>query len=522
MTTGKEPAQEVEMASPLDIEAVATHQSEIHHLNEKVFDGDEALKVLHTHYEPYSPEEERRVLRKIDFRMCSLMLVINGLQFIDKNSLTSAATYGIIGEAKLVGAQFSLLVSLFYIGYLIAQYPTNLLMQKFPTGRYLAVNFFLWGATLAATGSATNFRQLAVGRFFLGVFESCLNPGFVIITSSWWKREEQAARVSLWYCANGVIGAPSGAIFFGIAHINVAHMFPYQWMFIILGLVTVCFGSTLWWILPDSPHTAKFLTERERVIAVERLKSNKTGVKNVHHKQYQVIEALKDFKVWMLVAAIFFHNMTNSLQTNFSGLVIRGLGYSVDESILLGIPPGIVQAVSMLLAGLFLASEWGQGKRILVIIICYLPGIASCLILYLSPIKASTRKAHLFAITIIPAVATSSGVLYSLLASNIAGYTKKSVTGALFFSAYAVANIVSPQTFLSSEAPRYGTGVAVTLTAFCANIVLFVALYFVYRAENKRREVDPAGVEGGDAMEELIDAFSDKTDWENKKIRYQT
>ena len=230
MTTGKQPPQEVEMAPPLDIEAVATHQSEIHHLNEKVFDGDEALKVLHTHYEPYSPEEEKSLLRKIDYRMCILMLVISetffswslipkltrpyqyldGLQFIDKNSLTAAATYGIIGEAKLVGAQFSLLVSIFYIGYLVAQYPTNILMQRFPTGKYIAINFILWGATLAATGSATNFATLAVGRFFLGVFESCLNPGFVLITSSWWKREEQSARVALWYCANGLIGAPSG------------------------------------------------------------------------------------------------------------------------------------------------------------------------------------------------------------------------------------------------------------------------------------------------------------------------
>jgi ACS family allantoate permease-like MFS transporter len=184
--------------------------------------------------------------------------------------------------------------------------------------------------------------------------------------------------------------------------------------------------------------------------------------------------------------------------------------------------PSLVQAVSMLIAGFFLATKWGQGKRILVIIICYLPGIASCLILYLSPIKDSTRKAHLFAITIIPVVATSAGILYSLLASNIAGYTKKSVTGTLFFSANAVANIVSPQTFLSSQAPRYGTGVAVTLTAFCVNIVLFAALYVVYRVENNRREVDPAGVEDGDATAELIDAFSDKTDRENKKMRYKT
>jgi ACS family allantoate permease-like MFS transporter len=175
----------------------------------------------------------------------------------------------------------------------------------------------------------------------------------------------------------------------------------------------------------------------------------------------------------------------------------------------------------MLLAGFFLSSRWGEGKRILLIIICYLPGLASCLILYLSPIKSSTKHLHLFAITIIPVVATSAGILYSLLASNIAGYTKKSVTGTLFFSANAVANIVSPQTFLSSQAPRYGTGVAVTLTAFCVNIVLFSSLYFVYRAENKKREADPAGVEGTDQTEELIDAFSDKTDKENKKLRYK-
>lgn len=134
------------------------------------------------------------------------------------------------------------------------------------------------------------------------------------------------------------------AIFFGIAHIKIAGMFPYQWMFIIvstnaiflarfynahtiqLGLITVCFGASLWWILPDSPHTAKFLTEREKIIAVERLKTNMTGVKNAHHKQYQVVESLTDFKVWILVATIFFHNMTNSLQTNVSSLAFNSCG----------------------------------------------------------------------------------------------------------------------------------------------------------------------------------------------------
>lgn len=71
-----------------------------------------------------------------------------------------------ITEAHLKGQEFSLLITLFYIGYLVrifsqcpplsleidtslqsqvAQYPTNYLMQRFPTGKYLTVNFVLWG-----------------------------------------------------------------------------------------------------------------------------------------------------------------------------------------------------------------------------------------------------------------------------------------------------------------------------------------------------------------------------------------
>lgn len=49
-----------------------------------IADGDMALKVLHTHFEPYTPEEEKRVLRKIDLRLASLMLFVNGIQFVDK------------------------------------------------------------------------------------------------------------------------------------------------------------------------------------------------------------------------------------------------------------------------------------------------------------------------------------------------------------------------------------------------------------------------------------------------------
>jgi hypothetical protein len=52
-------------------------------------------------------------------------------------------------------------------------------------------------------------------------------------------------------------------------------------------------------MLPDSPVTAKGLSTREKRIAVERLRSNQTGVENKHLKPYQVKEAFMDYKLYL-------------------------------------------------------------------------------------------------------------------------------------------------------------------------------------------------------------------------------
>ena len=91
----------------------------------------------------------------------------------------------------------------------------------------------------------------------------------------------------------------------------------------------------------------------------------------------------------------------------------------------------------------------------------------------------------------------------------------------MFFTSYCVANIVSPQTFLATQAPRYQTGIAVSLAAFVANMVLFAVLYVMYARSNKQRDESQEGQVAEDETDDLIDAFSDLTDRENKKMRYK-
>lgn len=84
---------------------------------------------------------------------------------------------------------------MFYIGYLVFQLPMGYLLQRFPTGRFLSITVICWGAVLITTPACKNFAGMATNRFLLGAFESAINPGFVLLMSMWYTRDEQPLRL---------------------------------------------------------------------------------------------------------------------------------------------------------------------------------------------------------------------------------------------------------------------------------------------------------------------------------------
>lgn len=89
---------------------------------------------------------------------------------------------------------------------------------------------------------------------------------------------------------------------------------------------------------------------------------------------------------------------------------------------------------------------------------------------------------------------------------------------------YAHRDIVSPQMFISSEAPIYGTGLRAILVCRTLNLLLAVALALYYNIENRRRDrilaqTPPEVIE--EARREAA-GFSGKTDKEDFLLfRYQ-
>jgi MFS transporter, ACS family, allantoate permease len=159
---------------------------------------DKALELLegtHIDFDPESPEA-KRLLRKIDWRMMPMIFTVYLLQLMDKNSLSFAAIMGIRQDANLTPFQYSWLGSIVYFGYLGGEVPATFLMQRFPLARYLALMCMVWGIIVAMHGVCHDFASLAAVRFLLGFVEVCTAPAVILITGTWYTKEEQKTRVA--------------------------------------------------------------------------------------------------------------------------------------------------------------------------------------------------------------------------------------------------------------------------------------------------------------------------------------
>lgn len=211
---------------------------------------------------------------------------------------------GLKKDISLVGDDYQWLSSMFYFGYLGFEYFTNRALQRFPLGKFSAICVILWGTTLSCFAAVDNFGGAVAVRFFLGVCESAVTPGFALITSQWYTKSEQGARVGIWFSFNGWAQIFGGLVAYGIAKGTTEHPAALQgWkiVFLLTGLLTVAMGVIFWFVVPDNQLNARWLSKEDRVLAIERIRKNGQGVGNKHWKFYQFKEALTDPLTWMFV-----------------------------------------------------------------------------------------------------------------------------------------------------------------------------------------------------------------------------
>ncbi|KAI9497361.1 major facilitator superfamily domain-containing protein [Zychaea mexicana] len=428
----------------------------------------------------YSPEE-KKLLRKINLVTVPFICVISFIQFLDKYTLNFSAAMGIFEDTKITGNQYSWLGSIYYLGYLAFQFPNQYFLQKIPISKYLGASLILWGITVGCTALAHNFSELAALRFLLGLIESVSYPSLYLLISILYRRTEQVIWLGAIPACNGLGVAFGGLIGLGFLRLDGAHgLRAWRWCMIILGCLTVGVGCITFLFLPDTAKSPWYrLSPGEIDIVDERIRDNAV-VQSKTIKFEQIVESLKETRFYCYILISFLNQLVNGCSTFFSTMIIKSMGFSNTQSILLNIPSGIV-SILLMTAAIYFSYRFNE--------ICYvgavMTGVNFCGILLLVTLPIS-------GVMLLGLFLTSTGMSYlfllALISSNCTGYTKKVFTNSANVAAFCLGNFVGPLLMRQEQAPRYLAGMITYLVALATSIILFLYVRYTYACDNRYRK----------------------------------
>ncbi|KEY74559.1 hypothetical protein S7711_07162 [Stachybotrys chartarum IBT 7711] len=474
---------------------------------------DKALDLLTSHPITFDPNSEiaKRVLRKIDMRIMPMIFTVYLLQLMDKNSLSFAAIMGIRPDTGLTPAQYSWLGSIVYFGYLGGEIPATYMMQRVPLAKYVACMCIVWGVIVAMHAVCHDFGSLAAVRFLLGFVEVCVAPASIYITGSWYTKEEQVTRVSIWYTTSGWAAVFGG--FFAFC-LNQAPWFRWQGLFVLYGGLTCLIGVICFFWLAVSPTEASWLTEEEKVVALERVRGNKTGTEVEKFSLPQLKESFFDIRFYMIFLLLVGTGLPNGGLTAFGPTIISGFGFNVDQSTLLNMGSGASQVAGTFLA-LFIAKK--TNRTVAGIWTLFLACVGTAMMLAIPESNYGARYGGLVLTYQFPICVL---FIITFMTAGVAGSTKKFAFGAAYQIGYAVGNIIGPQTYRAYDAPNYYTAKYTMLAFLIFTAILIGCLGLLHKIWNARRD-EKASTEPDDYEAQAVnEEFRDLTDFQLKSFRY--
>jgi ACS family tartrate transporter-like MFS transporter len=300
----------------------------------------------------HSAGVEQKVVRTLLLRLMPFLFVLYIVNYLDRINVGFAALQMRVQlgfSDKVFGTAFGI----FFLGYLCLQLPSNLLMARVGSRRWMAAIMVAWGlisCLMIFVHTPKGFYEL---RFLLGAAEAGFFPGIILYMKNWFPATARARAVALFMTANplaGMIGGPISGALLGIHQLGLA---GWQWMFLLEGVPAVLLAGVVLMTLHDVPDTATWLTNEQKLWLRETLQ---------REREQHAITSRRD--VWgttvrlswqILLLTVVYFGLTASayglilwLPTyihSLTSLSNRGIGF-------VSVIPYVASAIAMVLVGI--------------------------------------------------------------------------------------------------------------------------------------------------------------------------
>ncbi|KAL4925980.1 major facilitator superfamily domain-containing protein [Aspergillus undulatus] len=277
-------------------------------------------------------DEEKKLVRKIDLYLLPCIWVMYLLSYMDRTNIGNAKVAGMETDLDLDSNRYSIALVVFFIGYVVFEIPSNMLLEHIRPNIYLPSIMFAWGLITIGMAFVDSYQGLIGFRVAMGVLEAGFAPGVLLVISSWYKKSEQSKRFAVYISAAILSGAFGGLIAGGIVSgLDGAHGIEgWRWLFIVEGAATAGVSIIASFLLLDFPSATKRLNEKERELALARMAAESMLVE-VHDgpalTHGQALKAsLSNWKTWLFVVG-YMAIVGSSTLSYFYPTLMEGLGY---------------------------------------------------------------------------------------------------------------------------------------------------------------------------------------------------
>ncbi|KAK6832877.1 Vitamin h protein [Apiospora arundinis] len=447
---------------------------------------------------PYSEKAaERRLLRRLDFRVLPILWVLYLVSFVDRSNIGNAKIQGMDQELQLKGQRYNIALFVFNIGYMVAGVPLSIVFKK--TGpKSLAVMMFCWGITVIGCGLTRSWSGLVVCRLLEGMAESAFVPGAAYLIGSYYRRDEFLRRYVVFFSGGICAGAFNGFLSALIAKMDgVSGYRAWRWIFIIEGVITILVSFASYFFIVPFPEDSTFLAPEDKDLLLARLRDDGGAVSHDRLPASRLYKFFADWKIWTAVIIYLGAAENANSITSFQPTILRGIGYDAADAQVHTIPVYLVAAVYSISMG-YAAERFRMRYVFCMIGFCT---IAVGLAVQIAQPKApGVRYMGLFFMTAGAYLVMPLSVVW--IAINVGkGYKRTVALGAIVCFGNA-GSFIGTNVYLKREEPTFRTGFSVGL-GLCAVGMLAATVMFVgVLVANKRRD------EKRDAFAEVVNEGS--------------
>ncbi|CAD6526447.1 MFS transporter [Paraburkholderia sabiae] len=306
--------------------------------------------------------DESRLINRLGLRLMPLLGVLYLVAYIDRSNI-SFAKLQMLGSLGLSEVAYGLGASLFFIGYLIFEVPSNVMLHKYGAPKWMARIMLTWGIVtilLAFTQNATMFYVL---RFLLGASEAGLYPGVIYYLTLWFPQRHRV-RMLGYFTVGSSLGNMIGAPICGwlLDKGGFLGLQGWQLVFVVTGIPSVLLTLVVLFCLPASPREAKFLSNEEKGWLARTLESESAQARKNAASHTTLLSVLTEPRVigmalYYMMLSISVYGVSYWLPT-----LVKGFGVSNTTNGFLNIIPWLMATIVLA----WLPSKLRAGNRAII------------------------------------------------------------------------------------------------------------------------------------------------------------